>query len=113
MDPNLIIKWLILGLVVLVLTMIIPGIKIKNFLTALLVSLGLVIAAHYLEPAIMRIFRGLDGLVYLLINFVVNALMILLISAIVPGFKVKDFLSALFLALGLALIFYIFPMINI
>ncbi|MBD3244871.1 MAG: phage holin family protein [Candidatus Moranbacteria bacterium] len=109
MDLQLIIKWLLVSALILILSLIIPGIKIKGYLEALLVSLGLAVVNIYLEPIILRITSPINAMTYGIFAFIVNALLILLVSAILPGFKVKNFWSALIFSLGLAIAFYFIP----
>lgn len=105
------IQLLLTALVVLVIAWIIPKIKIKGFIPAILVSLLIAAVAIYIKPFILGILPNMSNndLIFLIIEFVVNSILVLLISLIVPGFSVKSFWSALLFSLLLVLFNNLFP----
>ncbi|MGC8550222.1 MAG: phage holin family protein [Acidobacteriaceae bacterium] len=108
---RLLLKWVLDGFVLLVVTWIVPGFEVANFGAALVavlvigllnVTLGLLLKLVFLPLGILTL-----GLVFLLIN----ALMIKMAGAIVPGFRVKSVWSALVGAFALALIHVVFHVV--
>jgi len=78
-------------LAVLISAYILPGIKVDGFLTALIVAVVLGIVNMIIRPILLLLTFPLTILSLGLFYFVINALMVLLVSAIVPGFKVSGF----------------------
>jgi putative membrane protein len=84
--------------------LIVPGIKTKN-LTAFVIAtavLGLINA--FIRPVLWFLTAPLSVLSFGLFALVINALMIMLAAALVPGFEVKGFGSAFLGALIMAII---------
>ncbi len=101
---RLLLRWLLAAIVLLIVTWIVPGFEVASFGSALLavvvigllnVTLGLLLKLILLPLGILTL-----GLVFLIIN----ALMLKIAGAVVPGFRVRGFLSALLGAFVLALI---------
>ncbi len=101
---RLLLKWVLDGFALLVATWIVPGFEVANFGSALIavlvigflnVTLGLLLKILFLPLGILTL-----GLVFLIIN----ALMIEMAGAVVPGFRVTSFWSALVGAFVLAVI---------
>jgi putative membrane protein len=108
---RLLLKWVLDGFVLLLVTWIVPGFEVANFGSALVavvvigllnVTLGLLLKLMFLPLGILTL-----GLVFLFIN----ALMIKMAGAIVPGFRVKSVWSALVGAFLLTLIHLVFAML--
>lgn len=89
---------------VLVTGYILPGIHIKSFWTALIVAIVLGIVNAILRPIIFILTLPINILTLGLFSFVIMGLMVYLVSAIVPGFKVDNFGWAMLFALIVALI---------
>lgn len=110
---NIIINWLISALTIALTAYILPGITISNFITALLVALVLGIVNAFIRPILIILTLPINILTLGLFTFVINALLVLLVAQIVPGFKVASFWNALLFAIVLATInwfvFLVFP----
>jgi putative membrane protein len=104
---NLIIKWLLSALAVIITAYIVPGILIANFWTALWVALFLGIINAVIKPILILFTLPINILTLGFFTFVINALMVLLTSSIVKGFGVDGFLSALFFSIILSLVSYV------
>lgn len=107
---RLLLNWGLDALALLVVTWIVPGFEVANFGSALLavvvigllnITLGLVLKILFLPLGLLTL-----GLVFL----VINALMLKMAGAVVPGFRVTGFFSALAGAFVLALIHVLFGM---
>jgi len=91
-------------LAVLISAYILPGVKVDGFLTALVVAVVLGIVNMFIKPVLLLLTFPLTVLSLGLFYFVINALMVLLVSAIVPGFKVSGFFWALIFSLVLSIV---------
>lgn len=101
------IHWILSGVALLVVANILPGIQVESFGSALIAALviGLVSATVGLILKILLlpfIFLTL-GLVY----FLINGLMLMLASALVPGFRVYGFVPAVLGSILLTLVDYL------
>jgi putative membrane protein len=101
---GLLLHWLISTASLLVVTYIIPGIKVDGLGTALIASIviGLVNATIGFVLKILTL--PLTILTLGIFWLVINALMLELASALVPGFIVNGFWSAFFGAIILSLV---------
>lgn len=89
---------------VLVTAYILPGIHISSFFTGLVVAIVLGIVNTILRPIIFILTLPINILTLGLFSFVIMGLLVYLVSAIVPGFKVDNFGWAILFALIVALI---------
>jgi len=80
------------------------GIQIDSFWTALLVALVLAILNAIIKPILIILTFPITLITLGLFLFVINALMILLTSHLVQGFKVNGFWWALLFSLLLSII---------
>lgn len=76
----------------------------RNFWVALIVAIVLGLVNIFVRPFILVLTLPINILTLGLFTLVINALMVLLVSAIVPDFQIRDFGSALLFALVLWLI---------
>lgn len=74
---------------------LIPGVQVQNLLSLILVALVWGLINVFIRPIIILLTLPINILTLGLFTFVINALLVLLVSAIVPGFTIKDFGSAL------------------
>ncbi len=91
------IGWVITALVILGMTYIVPGITVTSFWWALLAAILVGVFNFCIRPIALIITLPLNFLTLGLFTFVINALGIMLISAILPGFTVASFWWALLL----------------
>lgn len=83
---------------------ILPGVHIANFLTAVVVAVVLGFVNAFIRPILLILTLPLTILTLGLFSLVIIAGMVLLVSAIVPGFHVDGFWWALVFAIVLAII---------
>lgn len=83
---------------------ILPGIHLNNFWTGVIVSIVLGIVNAILRPIIFILTLPINILTLGLFSFVIMGLMVYLVSAIVPGFRVDNFGWAILFAWIVALI---------
>jgi putative membrane protein len=109
---HILIAILINTLAVLVTGYILPGIHIASFWTALAVAVVLGIVNAILRPIIFILTLPINILTLGLFSFVIMGLLVYLVSAIVPGFKVDNFWWAILFAIIVALINWFLSSLN-
>jgi len=100
----LLIAWLATAIGLGFATLIVPGIKSKNFLAFLIAATVLGLINAFIRPALWFLTAPLSVLTFGLFALVINALMIMLAAALVPGFEVKGFGSAFLGAIIMAIV---------
>ena len=100
----LLITWLATAIGLGIATLILPGIKAKNTLAFLLAAATLGLINAFIRPALWFLTAPLSIVTFGLFALVINALMIMLAAALVPGFEVKGFGSAFLGAIVMAII---------
>jgi len=100
----LLVNLIVSTLAVLISAYILPGVKVDGFLTAVVVAVILGVVNMFIKPVLILLTLPLTILTLGLFTFVINALLILLVSNIVPGFKVDGFLWALIFSLVLSVV---------
>lgn len=101
---EIIINWIIVTLAVLAAAYILPGVSIASFWVALIVALVIGILNTLVKPILIVLTLPINILTLGLFVFIINAVLILLASAVVPGFDVDGFWWALLFSIILALI---------
>ncbi len=90
----LFIAWLATAIGLGFATLIVSGIKAKNILSFIIAATVLGVINAFLRPTLWFLTAPLSVLSFGLFALVINALMIMLAAALVPGFEVKSFGSA-------------------
>src|SRR5258708_3059635 len=103
-----IITFVINALAVGITAYILPGVAVGNFLNSFIVAVVLAIANAFIRPVLLLLTLPLNILTLGLFTFVINAVMILIVAAIIPEFKVKGFWWALLFSLILSVVHAIF-----
>ncbi len=101
---KILINWLVSALVILTASYILPGVHIANFTAALVTAVVLGIINALIKPIFLILTLPITIITLGLFTLVINALMILLASSIVPGFKVDGFWWAFIFSIVLSLI---------
>lgn len=83
---------------------ILPGVHLEGWGTALAVAVVLAIINAFIRPLVLLLTLPINILTLGLFTFVIMALMVMLVSAIVPGFHIDGFWWAMAFALVLAII---------
>lgn len=83
---------------------ILPGVKVADFVTAIVVAVVLGLVNTFIKPVLILFTLPVNILTLGLFTLVINALMILLVSALVPGFTVKSFAWALLFSIILSFV---------
>ena len=105
---RLIINLLINGFAVFVVDYFLPGVTIDSFLTAIIVSIGLAVVNNFIKPIVLLMTLPFNVITLGLFTFIVNGLMVLLVSSFITGFKVDNFGWAMLFSVVLWLVNFIF-----
>jgi putative membrane protein len=98
------ISLLVSALAVVITAYLLPGVYVKNYRNAILVALLIGLVNWLVEPVLIFLTLPLTFITLGLFLFVINALMIMLVSAIMPSFKVKNFVWALAFSIVLSFV---------
>ena len=88
---NILLNWLISAIVIFVMAYVLPGVHIESFTTALAVAVVLGIMNVVIKPILFILTLPVTVLTLGLFMFVINAVLIILTSKLVPGFTVDGF----------------------
>jgi putative membrane protein len=102
--PLVILRWLANAIGLVVVAAILPGIQLHGAWAVVVAALVLGIVNAIIRPVLLLISLPLNLVTLGLFTFVVNALMLELTAAVVPGFQVHGFLTAIVASLLLAVI---------
>lgn len=109
---KIIINWFISALVIIVASYILPGVHVASFTAALVTAVVLGIINVLIKPLLIILTLPITILTLGLFMLVINALMILLASRIVPGFVVDGFWWAFIFSIVISLIYSFLNRIN-
>lgn len=101
---SLLITWLLNAIAIILTAYLLPGVRVANFGTALIIALVLGILNTVVKPILILFSLPLTILTLGLFIFVINALVVLLTSALVHGFSVDGFWWALLFSIILSVI---------
>jgi len=104
MTMSFLINWLISGFAVMFTAYILPGVRLSGFKAALLTALALGLINAFIKPVLSLLTLPLTVLTLGLFSLVLNALLIMLVTKIVPGFQVQGFLWAVAFSIVLTLV---------
>jgi len=104
----MLVRWIISVVFLYVLSLIFSGVVIDSLFAAVVAAAVLGIISVTVKPLLQIISLPITVLTLGLFYFVVNGLMLLLVSAIVPGFSIGGFWTAFFSAIVLSLLNSVF-----
>ena len=90
----LLLRWILFALAIMFTAWLIPGIEVDGFKSAVLVVVIMALINIFIKPLLVLITLPINLLTLWLFIFVINALLLLLLGRIAPGFEVDGFLSA-------------------
>ena len=97
-------RWLILTFAIIVTSYLIDGIQVSDFLSAFFAAAILGILNAFFRPILFILTLPVNILSLGLFTFVINALMLMMVSGVISGFKVYGFWSAVFGSLLISLV---------
>ena len=101
---EILVNWIISAVAVFATSYLLPGVHLENFVTALIVAIVLGIINAVIKPVIVILTLPINILTLGLFTLVINALLVMLVSRIVPGFQIDGFVWALIFSILLSII---------
>lgn len=101
---RLIIHWLISALAVGITALVLPGVSVSGIGAALIVAAVIGLLNTFVKPFLILLTLPVTVMTLGLFILVLDALLVMLASSIVPGFAVAGFWSALFFAVILSIV---------
>lgn len=101
---GLLFRWLISAVSLLIVSYIVPGIEVQGFFYALIAALFLGVLNAIVRPVLIILTLPLTIFTLGLFLFVVNGIMLMLVSLVLKGFHVNGFWPAVLGALLLSVI---------
>lgn len=92
------------AIAVVIAAYLLPGVKVDNFLTAIVVAVVLGIINAIIKPILVILTLPINIVTLGLFTFIINGIIVLLVSALVPGFKVHGFLWAILFSIVLSIV---------
>lgn len=105
---NFITRLVTTTLAVIIVTYLLPGVTVDNALTAIIVAAVLALLNAVVKPVLILLTFPITIVTLGLFLLVINALMVMLASYIIPGFQVRGFGWALVFSIILSLVTGIF-----
>ncbi len=100
-------KWLILTLSIMGASYIIDGIKVKGFFSAFFAAAILGILNIFFKPILLLLTLPVNILTLGLFTFVINAILLMMVSGVIKGFVVSGFWSAVFGSIVISIISWV------
>jgi len=91
-------------LAVLITAFILPGVVVSSFFTGLVVAIMLGLVNMLIKPILILLTIPLYVITLGFFAFIVNALLVILVSKLVPGFEVKNIWWAMLFSVILSLV---------
>ena len=108
---NLLLRWLINAVSLLLISHLLPSIHVAGFGTALITALILGLVNAFIRPILIIITLPINILTLGLFTFVINGLLFWFVASFVKGFEVGGFWSAFFGALAYSIISALFSIL--
>jgi len=104
MRRGLLIRWLILTISIIVTAYLLDGIRVSGFISAFLAAVILGFLNAFFRPILLVLTLPINILSLGLFTFIINALLLTMVSVLLPGFAVTGFWSAVFGSLLISLV---------
>ncbi len=101
---RLLLGWLFNAVALLITAYLVPGIHVSGFSTALVAAIILGVVNTLIRPVLLLLTAPINLLTLGLFTFVVNAVLLMLVSGIVPGMAIDSFMWALLAAVVLSFV---------
>lgn len=104
LNAGTVIRWLILTAAIMFTSYLIDGIQVSGFFSALLAAAILGVLNIFFKPVLLILTLPFNILTLGLFTFVINAILLMMVSGVISGFTVRDFKSALFGSLLISIV---------
>lgn len=105
-------RLILLSIAVMVGAWLLPGVGVSSFWAVLLTAVVISLLDNLVRPILIVVTLPVTAITFGLFLFAINAIIILMASAIVDGFKVDNFGSALLFSLILTAVNYLLELPN-
>ena len=103
---------LVTAVIVIITAYLLPGVHVRDFLSAIIVAFVLALLNGFLKPLLVILTIPITIFTFGLFLLVINAIIILLAGSLVTGFYVEGFWWALLFSLIMSLISYVLGVRN-
>ena len=93
---KLLIKWVLLTASILLVSYVLDGIKVDDFVTALFAAALLGILNSLVRPVLILLTLPINLITFGIFIFIINAALLMLVSKLITGFHVAGFGTAIF-----------------
>jgi putative membrane protein len=107
MRRGILIRWFILTVAIMLTSYIIDGIHVTGFVSALLAAAILGILNAIFRPILIILTLPINILTLGLFTFVINGILLMMVSGVIRGFDVQGFWSAVFGSLLISIVSWI------
>ena len=104
---RVLINWFITTVAILIGAYLLPGVAVRGIGAAIVAALVLGLINAFIKPILIILTLPLNILTLGLFTFVLNALLVLLTSAVVRGFEVRNFWWALLFSLVFSIVSFV------
>lgn len=104
---SILINWIITAVVIMVSAYLLPGVVVEGVIAALVLAVVLGAINAFVKPLLVVLTLPINIVTLGLFLFVIDAALIMLAAAIVPGFSVGGFWWALLFAIVLAIVSWV------
>lgn len=101
---NILLNLLISAAAVFVASRILPGVRVDDYLTIFLVAIVLGAINAFVKPLLVLLTLPINIVTFGLFLFVINGLLVLAVSALVPGFFVENIWWAIAFSIVVSLV---------
>jgi putative membrane protein len=102
--PGFFIRWLILTVSIIIASYVMDGIYVNGFFSAFFAGALLGILNAFFRPVLFVLTLPITILTLGLFTFVINAIMLLMVSGVVPGFAVRGLGTAIWGSLLISIV---------
>jgi putative membrane protein len=101
---GIIIRWLVLTVAIMLTAYLMDGIQVSGFFSALFAAAILGILNAFFRPILIILTLPINIISLGLFTFVINAILLLMVSGVIPGFVIRGFWSAIFGSLLISIV---------
>jgi len=100
----ILIRLIVLAIAVFIASYIIPGVVIDTFTSLIVVSIVLAVVNTFIKPILVILTFPLTIVTLGIFLLVINGLLVLLVSSVVPGFHVATLFTAILFSIVVSLV---------
>lgn len=101
---GILVRWLILTVAILIASYLLDGIHVSGFFSAFFAAAILGILNAFFRPILIILTFPLTVVTLGLFTFVINAILLMMVSGVISGFEVRGFWTAVFGSLLISLV---------